>query len=49
MKTEKDKIRSISFPLYRATFERLVEMKEKLGMTHDELLNYLMNKEEGEK
>lgn len=49
MKTEKDKIRSISFPLYRATFERLVEMKNKLGMTHDELLNYLMDKEEGRK
>lgn len=45
MEKEKDKIRSISFPLYRATFERLVKLKNKLGMTHDELLNYLMDKE----
>ena len=49
MKTEKEKIKPISFPLYRSTFERLVKTKDKKKMTHDELLNYLLDKEEGRK
>lgn len=40
-----EKIRSISLSLYRSTFERLVEKKDEKRMTHDQYLNYLMDKE----
>lgn len=45
MNDTKEKIQPISFPLYRSTFERLVKTKDKKKMTHDELLNYLLDRE----
>lgn len=44
----KDLMRNFSFSIYQRTRERYLEFKKKHELTHDEAINLLLDKYEGE-
>ena len=46
---EKDLMRNFSFSIYQRTRERYLEFKKENNLTHDQTINLLLDKYEGNK